>query len=182
MRSLRVFHSLWFVILIISCSPITSVSYDYDRQVDLAGLRTYDWLPTPAEMEERVGLMIARIKKAVNAHLKAEGLSVMKESPDFLVAMHFVESDKLRITGWGSYGPYRRYYYYDAPFYSGSVYSYYYQEGTFVLDFIDAESNKLIWRGTAKASLGKEQTPENLDKIVNEAVKKILQNFPPSPR
>jgi hypothetical protein len=80
--------------------------------------------------------------------------------------------------------PYRlnRGYYYGGPYYRGGVYSYYYQEGTLVLDFIDAESKKLIWRGTAKAYLEKEQTPEELDKIVNEAVEKILMNFPPSPK
>ena len=179
MRILSGFTVLNLVLLTLSCSPIISVSYDYDRKADLAGLRTYDWIPIPAEMEEPAGLMIERIKKAVNVHLKTRGLRVMAESPDFLVAAHFGESDKLRVTSFGQpYASYRGYYY-DGPHYWGGVHSYYYQEGKLVLDFINSESKKLIWRGTAKAFLGKEQTPEILDEIVNEAVERILLNFPP---
>ena len=180
MRNLSVFLILCLVVLTISCSPITSVSYDYDRKADLAGLRTYDWLPIPTEAEETVGLMIERIKKTVNTHLEAKGLRIKKERPDFLVATYFGQKDKLRIISGGyPYAPYRGYYYHDGPYYWGGVDSYYYQQGTLILDFVDARSRKLIWRGTAKASLGKEQTPEKLDKVVSEAVEKILMNFPP---
>ena len=139
MRSLGVFLILCIMVLTIGCSPIISVSYDYDRKADLAGLRTYAWLPIPSEAEERVGLMIERIKKAVNVHLKTRGLRVMAESPDFLVAAHFGESDKLRVTSFGQpYASYRGYYH-DGPHYWGGVHSYYYQEGKLVLDFINSE-------------------------------------------
>ena len=179
MRILSVLIVVNLVIPTLGCSPIISVSYDYDRKADLAKLRTYAWIPIPAELEESEGLMIERIKKAVNVHLKTRGLRAIEENPDFLVAAQFGESDKLRVTSFGQ--PYTSYrgYYYDGPHYWGGVHSYYYQEGTLVLDFINSESKKLIWRGTARAFLGKEQTPEILDEIVNEAVEKILLNFPP---
>ena len=180
MRSLGVFLILCIMVLTIGCSPIISVSYDYDKKADLAGLRTYDWLPIPSEAEERVGLMIERIKGVVNTHLEAKGLRLTKKSPDFLIASYFGQEDKLMIWSRGyPTGPYRGYYY-GGPYYWGGVGSYYYQEGTLVLDFVDAESDKLIWQGTAKVSLGKEQTPEKLDKIVNEGVEMILINFPPT--
>jgi hypothetical protein len=49
-----------------------------------------------------------------------------------------------------------------------------------VLDFIDTGSKKVIWKGVATVYLSKDLTPEKIDDIVNEAVEKILVNFPPA--
>lgn len=159
---------------IISCSPIYSVSYDYDKNIDLIQISTYEWLPIPKEAKIN-NLDEARIKKAVNAELKAKGLILTLNNPHFLIAADIITKEKLRITKWG----YPYYYSYRA--YNGSwlVDAYQYQEGTFILEFVKPASKNLIWHGSARVTLDYADTPEKRDRLIKEAMKKILQNFPP---
>jgi hypothetical protein len=168
------FLILFLASSIINCSPINSVSYDYDKNIDLVQISTYDWLPIPKEAKIN-NLDEARIKKAVNAELEAKGLILNSNNPDFLIATDIITKEKLRIIQWG-YPYYYSYWEYNR---SWSVDSYQYQEGTFILDFVKPASKKLIWHGSARASLDYADTPEKRDRLIKEAMKKILQNFPP---
>jgi hypothetical protein len=175
MNSLKTFTSLFFFSFIISCSPIYGVSYDYNRSVNFINLTTYAWLPIP-EKTDLNSLDIQRIKQSVNAALQAKGLTIASDNPNFLIAEHLVKKDKVNVTDWGySYGPYGHY------FGPRGVTVYQYEEGSLILDFVDSKTNDLIWRGTAKAEVDKATTPEKRDKLIKEAVQKILEHFPPPP-
>ena len=174
---------LCLTILTGACSPIRSISYDYNRAVDFSGLRTYNWIPIPPEMQKKEALMLERIKKAVNSHLEAKGFRITRGESDFLVATNFGQREKLRLYDWGYpyYRSHRRDDYYDnGSYFGGGVSSFYYREGALVLDFIDTASKEVIWKGVATVYLDKDQTPEKIDDVVNEAVEKILANFPPA--
>ena len=174
MKLSYLFLILLLTISIISCSSIYNVSYDYDKNIDLIQISTYDWLPIPKEAKIN-NLDEARIKKAVNAELAAKGLILTSKNPDFLIAADIITKEKLRITRWGY--PY----YYSYWRYNGSwwVDSYQYKEGTFILDFVKPASKNLIWNGSARVALDYADTPEKRDTLIKEAMKKILQNFPP---
>jgi len=178
-RILVLLQALCLTIVTGACSPIRSISYDYNRAVDFSGLRTYDWIPIPTEMQEKEALMLERIKKAVNFRLEAKGFRITGGESDFLVATNFGQVEKLKVYDYGYpyYGPSRRYNYGS---YHGRVGSFYYREGALVLDFIDTASKEVIWKGVATVYLSKDQTPEKIDDVVNEAVEKILANFPPA--
>ena len=81
--------------------------------------------------------------------------------------------------GYGSYG-YRGYGRYGYPGYGGYGYrgygGYAYQEATLSLDFVDAESNELLWRGWY---VGKIRDGQLSEKKINKAVKRIIKKFPP---
>ena len=174
MKSAALFFVLFFTSSHIACSPIYNVSYDYDQNFKLATISTFDWLPIPKEANIN-SLDAVRIKKAANAELQAKGLILTSENPDFLIAADIVTKEKQRITTWG-------YPYYDSyRTYGGSweLDYYQYEEGTVILDFLEPVSKKLIWRGAAKVALDYANTPEKRDKLIKEAVHKILQNYPP---
>ena len=57
-----------------------------------------------------------------------------------------------------------------------------YDEGVLVIDLKDASKGDLMWRGTGTAVVDQQSKPEELTKGVNEAVEKILSQFPPLPR
>ena len=85
--------------------------------------------------------------------------------------MHVGSEEKVSYQDWGySYGGYWR---------RGGTSKFKYQEGNLILDFVDAESKQLIWRGQAKGFVDRKSNPKKDDKLVNEAVRKILKNFPP---
>ena len=179
---MKTFHAFWVLLLIcliISCASIYGVENDYDTQFDFANLKTYDWMQIP-EKADIDSLSAQRVKKAVNAELKSKGLIMTSDNPDFLIAEHLGKKDKIQVTDWGyDYGPYDRYWdRYPEP---GGVVVNEYEEGSLILDFVDAKSKKMIWRGAAKAVVDPSDTPEKREKLINEAVQEILKNFPPKP-
>ena len=48
-----------------------------------------------------------------------------------------------------------------------------------IVDIVDTDTHKLIWRGTARKVLDTNPTPEQRTATVNAAVAKILADFPP---
>jgi len=170
MKNLVIFLVSFLTALTMSCSSIYDVSYDYDMQSNFTGLKTYDWLAIPKGIKIDT-LIQDRIKNAVNTELERKGLRMTSDEPDFLISMHAGKEEKVTYTDHG----YRYGTYWHGPRYS----KFKYQEGTLVLDFVDASSKKLIWRGTAKGFVDSNMTPEKRDKLVNEAVQKTLENFPP---
>ena len=174
MKSAALFYVLFLTSSLIACSPIYNVSYDYDQNFDLAKISTYDWWPMPKEANIN-DLDAVRIKNAVNAELQAKGLILTAENPYFLVAADIVTKEKQRIITWG-------YPYYDSYRTYGGYWTldyYQHEEGTFILDFLEPVSRKLIWRGSARVALDYANTPEKRDKMIKEAMHKILQNYPP---
>jgi hypothetical protein len=174
MKLSGLFFALFFTSFNIACSPIYSVSYDYDKNFELVQISTYDWLPIPKEANIN-NLDAVRIQKAVNAELEAKGLRLISENPDFLIAAHIVTKEKLRSTQ-RNYPDYYSYWTYRD---SMALDYFQYQEGTFILDFVEPFSKNFIWHGAAKVALDYADTPEKRDKLIKEAMQKILQNYPP---
>ena len=178
MKVRNLFLILLFIGFTVSCS-IYGVRYNYDQQTDFAEFKTFGWMQVP----EKAGinsLVVQRVKNAVNAELKAKGLMMMSNNPDFLIAEHLGKKDKVQVMDWGynynAYGSYRR----SGGFQGARISTTQYEEGILILDFVDAKSRKLFWRGTAKAQVQNVNTPEKSEKIINAAVKKILKKYPPS--
>ena len=176
MKVINTVFVLFYICFTVSCASIYGVQYDYAEQVDFASLKTYDWLAVP-ENASISRIKVELIKKAVNAELQAKGLTMASDIPDFLIGGHVGKDDKVQVTDWG-YGYVKTY----GSRASNEVSTYEYEEGTLILDFVDAKSNKMIWRGAAKADLNKVNTPEETEKLINEAVHDILINYPPKPK
>lgn len=179
MKTLITFLVLCLVSLVVSCSSVYNVQYDYDTKVKFPSLETYDWLPIPAKAGINE-LLIRRIKKAVDTNLEAKGLKRTSDTPDFSIAVHVGKKEKVRVTDWGyGYGHHGRYWRGYRGY--GRVDVYQYAEGTLILDFVDTKTKHLIWRGTADAEIDPVRSPEEREKLIDEAVQKILKNFPPPP-
>lgn len=164
---------------LISCSRVYDVQFDYDTKTDFSNMKTYDWLHVP-DTADIDSLTLQRIKKATNTQLKAKGFKITSDNPDFSIATHVGRKDKVRVMNWGyGYAPYGRYW--GATWGPGGVDVYQYEEGSLMLDFVDPKSKNLIWRGSCKAQVDSSPTPEAREKLINEAVTKILDKFPPSP-
>ena len=160
-------------ILLGGCSSI-STNFDYDAKADFAALQTYRWLPPPKNPAVN-SLSRDRILAAVNTGLIAKGYRQVNANADFEVAIHGGSQDRVQVTDWGyTYGP--------RGAYRGGrgVDVYQYREGTLILDIVDANTHKLIWRGTARKALHSNPTPEERTKTINAAVEKILKGFPPT--
>ena len=178
MRSIKLFFLLFLLAAVVGCSTVYDVQTDYDTKTDFTNLRTYNWLPVP-DKADIDSLDVIRVQKAVNAEMQAKGLRLTSDNPDFLIAEHLGKKDKVSVRNWGyDYGPYAGYWG-GAWGPSGGVSTYQFEEGSLILDFVDAQTKKMIWRGSAKAEVNDARTPEKRDELITEAVQKILKSFPP---
>jgi len=178
MRSIKSICLLFLLAVAVGCSTVYDVQFDYNTKTDFANLKTYNWLPVP-EKADIDSLDAMRVQKAVNTEMQAKGLRLTSGIPDFLIAEHLGKKDKVSVRDWGyNYGPYAGYWGgYRGPM--GGVSTFQYEEGSLILDFVDPQTKQLIWRGSAKAEVDDVRTPEKREALINEAVKKILKNFPP---
>jgi hypothetical protein len=54
-----------------------------------------------------------------------------------------------------------------------------YQEGTVILDVIDAVSQKIVWRGIAEGRLKDKLSLKDKNRIAAEVSRELLADFPP---
>ena len=161
------------VLLYTGCSTI-SVNQDYDPAYDFTKLKTFGFIPIPADAGIDQ-LNAERLGEAIKTNLTAKGFT-LSEKADFGVALFFSKSTKTSIESYGygyGYG-YRGY---------GGMGGYtdvhQYDEGTLVIDFIDLAENKLVWRGFGSGVVSTNPSVEERTENINNAVREILVQFPP---
>jgi hypothetical protein len=167
------------VFVLEACAPVIDVRTDYDTAADFSRLRTYRWLQTPsnAPRDPRIDndLLQSRVRVAVNDALHAKGYTEASENPDFRVTYHVMLRDKLDVQSFPLY------YGYGLGSWPGAsdVRLSQYEEGTLMLDVIDSASNELVWRGAAQARIDPNRSPQERTELINSAVRKMLDRFPP---
>ena len=173
------------MIVILCCSSV-QVSQDYDPATDFTKLKTFAW---QSETQQKTGdvrvddqLIDSRIRKATERAFTAKGYQkVTQMAPDFYITYQYVIQQKIRTDnvrtdvgiGYDSRGRYG-----GIGVISGADVSSY-DEGLLVIDVIDSDGGKLLWRGKATRSVSPHSNPEKTTRAVNEAVEKILNQFPP---
>lgn len=146
----------------------------YDDSVDFSSYKTYGWATGPLNDSPEAELVDGRIKRTADAELAKKGLRLATsgEKPDLLITYYGGIEENLLIegvryelaprvvwTGAEPLGVTRRY-----------------EVGTLVLDFADAETEKIIWSGVVQAGA---KTTRQLRAKVEKAVEKVLKQYPP---
>lgn len=167
------------------CSGI-KVSQDYDPATNFEPMKTFRW---ESDTQEKTGdpridnpLRDSRIREAIERLLADKGFSPSASAaPTFLIRYQYALRQKLESGGTaggvgfgiGSYGrrggiaigtgnPVREY-----------------DEGSMTIDFVDADSQTLLWRGTGNQRFREYKNPEKASRDINTLVEKILAQFPP---
>jgi hypothetical protein len=169
----------WIIFLLgISCSSVTRVYYDHDRDFDLRQYHSYQWAPQ-ANIEAHNNPLFynelndKRIKRTVDAQFNAKGFLLVSQSPEIILHYHIIVDDKVTtvMEPYGLYGPY-----WSRP--GSQIYGY--QEGTLILDVMDAKTNSLAWRGWAVSVV--DDDGQIREQTLANAIVKILEQFPNSSR
>jgi Domain of unknown function (DUF4136) len=178
-----------------SCTSIkTSTNYDPNSVQALDSYRTYSWLPMKQGADPRVynPIIQARVQQAVDRELQARGYQKVAEgqTPDFKVGWHGAVDEKVDVDFVNRFYGYAWDPWYD-PFFGPVAYGgagltepvvREYEQGTLILDVVDADSNKLVWRGTAQARLSENMDAQKSQKLINKAADELLEDFPPEPQ
>ena len=163
--------SIGIVLLSATVSFAQQVKTDYDRSADFAQYKTYSW----EKVQTQDPLWVNRIKEAVNADLTANGWMPVESGGNVaIVAMEMTKDHQTLNTyydgfggGWGWGGG----------FGDATTSTENYKVGTLVVDLFDANTKKLIWRGSSSDTLS-DKSGKNI-KALDKGVQKMFDHFPP---
>jgi hypothetical protein len=156
-----------------------SINTDYDQAAipDMMAYKTFALMEHPGGRDARMSdLVESRIVSAVKQELIAKGYEEdMSGTPDFLVGYHVALQGKLDVDTVNQY--YGGRYGYNRMYTETQVRQY--TEGTLLLDIVDGRAKELVWRGQAQAEVYETSDVESRKARIKEAVKRILERFPP---
>ncbi|HXB96052.1 MAG TPA: DUF4136 domain-containing protein [Puia sp.] len=165
-----------------ACSPSVKVTTDYDRSASFAGYKTYHIYDAKGKGEISQ-LNADRIINAVQATMNKKGFTGVAENQDLDVNVMTVTQDKKTVTAntnyYGYGGAYRPYGYWGGAG-GGSTTTfnaYDYKNGSLIIDIVDTKTQKMVWQGVGNADIDGEVS--NPDKFIQDAVTKIMTDFPP---
>lgn len=169
------------------CSQVF-VQSDFDPSANFTALRTYAWFAAeqPKSGDVRVDnpLLDARVRAAVETALNSRGYMKTDANPDFFLIYHAAVSREIEVTTTSTpiYPPALYGWHYVAPpVWVERKVPYVYDKGSLIVDVIDANNEKLMWRGSIQAELDKYATPQERGTRLDAAVKKMMAQFPPEP-
>ena len=165
-----------------ACSGI-STSTDFDPATDFSKYSTWAWADNEGDEESSGQIVHGRIQRSVESELESKGLRRTDSDPDLAVGYQ-IASDQRRSydtvhsgwgggygwSGWGGYG-----------MGTSTTYERVWEEGSLVLGIFDVETKNLVWTGSASATLNPGDSPEKKQKLVDDAVTKMMKDFPPGP-
>jgi hypothetical protein len=163
------------------CATI-SVSTDYDHTVDFSRYRTFSFVGghiwINGVRDDGNTLVNDRIHRAIVDALAAKGLREVPTDPDLQVGYLAGARTRTEVEGVGPYapgfGPYLGWDEWWGPMYT-DWWTRTYEEGTLIIDLIDAHTKKLVWRAYART----EVNPPVTDEKIRKAVGKAFTHFPP---
>jgi len=165
-------------IIITGCSSI-SVTSDYDTSADFSSYKTfyiYSGELKGSELET-VPLVKKRVLDAIEKEMQKKGFTQEDSSKaEMMIYAQSTTAEKMNVNSYGygygyGWGPYP---------YGRNIDVSYYTQGSLIIDFVDNVKDELIWRGIGTAVVQDRGTPEEREQFINEAVAKILDQYPPA--
>ncbi|WP_375433893.1 DUF4136 domain-containing protein [uncultured Hymenobacter sp.] len=187
---------LLLVGLLSACS--SGVTVQQKPGIDFSRYRTYDFAKTDVKSADsqnpiyQSSLNNEIIQSAIKSELAKRGIQQVKgrTRPDFYLTYHlYIEEAERTIPnpptpGYlypytmsyrGRYLPINYGYFYTSPFYNTGYTTETYKEGTLILDFIDARTRNMVWRGSMADAIN---NPAKIGPEFARAAKDILEKFP----
>ncbi len=169
---------IWFaaaaiIFPLVSCSTM-KVRADHDAQFEFDTDSTFALFERPGKERRRPQMseiVDRRIAAAMEADMVGKGFSsASPRDADFLITFYTAVRRQVVVNHAGWYG-YRRGYWG-----GGTRWVRSYEEGTLVIDIIDAKRRELVWRGVGEGAFTKSNPSD--DKVAKR-VAKVLRTFPP---
>ncbi len=172
---MRILITIMAVLALSGCA--STVVTDYDSTTAFGKYQSWAFAPED-EKQDFLSLDSARVQSAIEREMKREALSqVNNDDADLLVSYKVVEEEKLDSTGFsyglglgrGSFGwgvatapPVQKV-----------------KEGKLVLEFIDTDNSRVVWRAASRRYLNERQSPKARHKLIDEVVADMFKEYPP---
>jgi len=164
-----------FLVALTGCA--SNVVTDYDSGTVFGNYGSWAFAPKQ-EGQNFTSLDGGRIESAVERELNRKAMrKVDREDADLLVAWQIVEEERLERSGvglgfgfgtgnfgWGvaSAPPVREI-----------------QEGKLVVELVDTETDRVVWRAASRRYLNENQTTDSRRELIDEIVADMFEKYPP---
>ena len=181
---MRFINLLFVVVLLSACS--TTANIDYDKKINFNQFKSFRIQEKPIRIssDTRVNssFMQQRVAEEINTSLLKKGFVKSDKGSDLEIKYfldlkkEFERYDSGVSVGFGSFSRRSS---------IGLGLNFPFDEGRSVdnlmltIDVFSAQSNKLIWRGSATEFLESRATPETYTTLVRALVTEIINEFPP---
>ena len=168
------------------------IKISFDKTYDFTKLKTYAWHPDGAGeikmLELHGGDPVAMLEKfdpvfkdALTGEFAKRGMAAATGKPDFFVHYYVLigpnSESQFRGQFLGAVPPW------GLPDFAMTTTSFkIWEQGTIVLDVIDASKMEICWRGIAEAKIDRERTLPEREKRIRQGVADLLKKFPPKPQ
>ena len=185
MNRLWVCFGAGLLMLLSNCTSM-EIKSESVPTANFSGYSTYQWVQNTQGKtgDPRIDNpdLDQRIRRIMEANLSLKGYrKALNDDPDFLVTYFAALKNTLRSASiHGSYD-----YPYDQGFPgawgpSGRTSApHQYEKGVLIIHILDGKTRQLVWRGSAKADVDLAARQRKKQEQVREAVRKILEQFPP---
>ena len=159
------------IVLLLATAAIADVKTDYDRSADFNRYKTYSW----EKVQTTDPLWVDRIKEAVDSQLAAKGWTRVDSGGEVsIIAIEMTRNQQTLNTFYDGFG---RGWRWGGGFGNATTTVDTYKVGTLVVDLFDANTQKLIWRGSSSDTLS-DKSDKNITTL-DKDVQKMFDHFPP---
>lgn len=189
-----IFPLLLLSILLASCNPWKYAS-EYDHEVDFNSYKTFGLLNWERQNDEQVSTETKEfILLAIKKELEQRGYTYQKENADLQASIYIIINEETSYSAYANqYAGYSGYggvavgvgagsggagvgvYGYGVQTYPFTAVKHDYNEGTFVVDLLDASKKKIVWQGLAQGRVAHEEPNQE---IVQQRVNSVFKDFP----
>lgn len=162
---------------LVGCAGRVAVQAEQDPVVTFDAYRTYEWAPrTRAIQDVRVTPALrAIIREDIDRYLTEKGYLRVNRDGDFSVIYQVtIEGETIVQTLDGYVGSIWT----DGLARRGPASLRRYEEGTLIIDVVDGESGRLIWRGSAIGEVRRRVSPEDRATRLADVVRDVMRRFP----
>jgi uncharacterized protein DUF4136 len=168
MKAIRVIGVLGILLgLLVVSAAAQTVQSDFDRTFRFSNLKTFSFAVQKRATTDPLAndtLNDARIRTGLETQLRVNGFRSETETPDFVIAYYVTSKNRLNVQDY-SFGP--------RLWGNRDIRVNQYAEGTLMVDFIDAKTNQVIWRGRATGAL----ELKDVDKKITKSTEKLVKQF-----
>ncbi len=172
-----------FLFSLSACSTL-QVTTEYDHDANFENFRYYAWLAEPVLPENNQlidnKILDEQIRISISKNMGNKGLQYQDSAkPNFLIGYHVAIDQKSSINSVNSNVGYE-------PAWSANAWrgttdlgQQYFEQGSIIIDIVNASTNELIWRANASAEIDPYINTNTRLQRIDKAISKMLREFPP---
>lgn len=175
---------LMAILILAACSSGVNISSQYEEDIDFSKYSTFRMLPIQHEGNDRFEFSEVNqqvLKEAIVNELQSMSFSQNESNPDVMIHTTIGIEQRTqmreRTLQDGAYYMGQRNYSWSA---SDSILVGYYDEGSLIVNMIDADKNQVVWHGTAQKAL-KNKPADDWEDRVRQAVADLFAKYPGNP-